>query len=71
MFIYDHEFVNVSRYDGTGRTQKAIEIFETKTGKTVAIARRRPYESKDAWVARAYASIEGSEEAIVTFEVAA
>jgi hypothetical protein len=71
MFMFDHEIVNVSRYDGTGRTEKAIEIFETKTGKPVSFCRRRPYESKEAWVARAYQSANIDLEPAVTFEIAA
>jgi hypothetical protein len=47
-----------SRYDGTGRTETAIEVFATTTGKTLGICRRMPFEAKSAWIARALDRVE-------------
>jgi hypothetical protein len=52
--MLDYQITNVRKYDGTNRTEKAIEVFNAVTGATLATCRRRPFESKDAWVARAF-----------------
>ena len=39
-----------------GRTVKVIEVFNTVTGEPISFTRRAPFESKDAWVARAFAA---------------
>lgn len=54
--MLDYQLTTVSRYDGTRRTEKAIEVFNSVTGATIAFCRRRPFENKDAWVARAFQS---------------
>lgn len=51
--MFDYQFATVSKYDGTGRTEKAIEVFNTVTGTTIAFCRRRPFEAKQVWVNRA------------------
>lgn len=51
--MFDYQFTQVRRYDGTNRTEKAIEVFNTVTGTTIAFCRRVPFEAKDAWVRRA------------------
>jgi hypothetical protein len=52
--MLDYQFTSVSKYDGTRRTERAIEVFNAVTGRTIAFCRRRPFENKDAWVARAF-----------------
>jgi hypothetical protein len=52
--MLDYQFTTVSKYDGTTRTEKAIEVFNTVTGSTISFCRRRPFEDKDSWVARAF-----------------
>ena len=52
--MLDYRLTTVSRYDGTRRTERALEVFNSATGACVAICRRRPFENKDAWVARAF-----------------
>jgi hypothetical protein len=52
--MLDYQITNVRKYDGTNRTEKAIEVFNAVTGKTISTTRRRPFEPKDAWVARAF-----------------
>lgn len=54
--MLDYQFTTVSRYDGSGRTEKSIEVFNAATGNTVAFCRRRPYEAKQAWIDRAFNS---------------
>ncbi|MES3054914.1 hypothetical protein O6V14_04660 [Sphingomonas faeni] len=54
MFGYD--FTMVSRYDGTARKEKAIEVFDARTGATVSICRRAYDESMSAWIERALAA---------------
>jgi primase-polymerase (primpol)-like protein len=54
--MLDYQFTTVRKYDGTSRTEKAIEVFNAVTGATLAISRRRPFENKAAWVARAFKS---------------
>jgi len=54
--MLDYQLTNVHKYDGTNRTEKAIEVFNSVTGKTISFCRRRPFEPKDAWVARAFQS---------------
>ncbi|WP_420140163.1 hypothetical protein [Sphingomonas sp.] len=49
----DYEIITVSSYNGDGTTEKAVEVFNPVTGKTISICRRRPYENKEAWIARA------------------
>jgi hypothetical protein len=51
--MFDYQFTTVRKYDGTARTEKAIEVFNTFTGTTIAFCRRRPFEAKQAWVNRA------------------
>jgi hypothetical protein len=51
--MFDYQFTAVPKYDGTSRTEKAVEVFNTVTGTTVAFCRRMPFEAKDAWVRRA------------------
>jgi len=50
----DYEFTKVSRYDGTTRTETAIEVFNTMTGETICFCRRNFREAKDAWLKRAF-----------------
>lgn len=52
--MLDFQFTTVRKYDGTARTEKAIEVFNAVTGNTIAFCRRRPFENRDAWVARAF-----------------
>lgn len=52
--MLDYQFTTVSKYDGTSRTERAIEVFNAVTGQTLSITRRLPFENKDAWVARAF-----------------
>lgn len=52
--MFDYDIITVSRYDGTRRTTRAIEVFDCVTGRTVGICRQRPYESKQAWIDRAF-----------------
>lgn len=49
----DYTFTTISSFDGTGSKVAAIEVFNPVTGATISICRRRPFESKAAWVARA------------------
>lgn len=51
----DYVIEKVSRYDGTGRKEDAIIVFNCLTGVEVACVRRRPFEAKAAWIARAMA----------------
>ena len=51
--MFDFEFTTVRSYDGTNRTERAIKVFNTATGTTVTFCRRRPFENREAWVARA------------------
>ena len=51
--MLDYQFTTVSKYDGTGRTERAIEVFNAATGTTIAFCRRVPFESKQAWIDRA------------------
>ncbi len=51
----DYVIEKVSCYDGTGRKENAIIVFNCSTGVEVACVRRRPFESKAAWIARAMA----------------
>lgn len=51
----DYTFTTISSFDGTGSKVAAIEVFNPVTGATISICRRRPFESKAAWVARAFA----------------
>lgn len=51
--MLDYEIITVSRYDGTKRTERAVEVFNTVTGTTIAIVRRAYMESKEMWIARA------------------
>lgn len=48
-----YNFITVSRYDGTGRSERAIEVFNTATGTTLTICRRLPWEPKQTWINRA------------------
>jgi hypothetical protein len=50
----DYEIITVSKYDGKGGKERAIEVFNAVTGVTVAICRRRPFETRQAWVDRAF-----------------
>lgn len=52
--MFDYQVITVSRYDGTRRTTRAIEVFDCVTGRTVGITRSRPYETKQAWIDRAF-----------------
>ena len=52
--MLDYQFTTVRKYDGTSRTEKAIEVFNAVTGTTLAISRRRPFENKADWTARAF-----------------
>jgi hypothetical protein len=54
----DYEFTTAPMYDGTSRRVRAVEIFNTVTGKTVWVSRAQPWESKVAHVARAFADAE-------------
>ena len=40
-----------------GKTVKVVEIFDCATGKVISTTRRLPYESKDAWIARAFQAV--------------
>jgi hypothetical protein len=51
--MLDYHFASVSRYDGTRRTETAIEVFNSNTGTTLAFCRRVPFESRQAWINRA------------------
>lgn len=65
--MFDYQVITVSRYDGNRGatvsryygdrgTTRAIEVFDCVTGRTVGITRSRPYETKQAWIDRAFAS---------------
>lgn len=54
--MVDYQIITVSRHDGTGRTTKAVEVFDCVTGSTISVTRSRPYEAKADWIARAFAS---------------
>lgn len=52
--MFDWTMATVSSYNGRGGKEKAVEVFNCATGETVWTSRRRPFENKDAWVARAF-----------------
>jgi hypothetical protein len=52
--MFDFQFATVRKYDGTARTERAIEVFNAATGTTIAFCRRRPFEAKQAWIDRAF-----------------
>lgn len=54
----DYEIITVSKYDGKGGKEKAVEVFNPVDGKAVAIVRRAPFETKAAWIARAFVRAE-------------
>ena len=51
----DYAIITVPAYDGTSRKQKALEVFNTKTGDVLTICRRAYMETEAAWVDRALA----------------
>lgn len=48
------DYTIISSLPINGKTVKVIEVFDTTTGSTINTTRRLPFESKDAWVARAF-----------------
>ncbi len=52
--MLDYEIVTVPRYDGTGRSTKAVEVFDCMTGETLSVTRSRPFEAKAKWIERAF-----------------
>lgn len=51
--MFDYTEVRVSSYNADGKTVAALEVFDCVSGKTVSFCRRRPFESRAAWVERA------------------
>jgi hypothetical protein len=51
--MFDYEIISVSRYDGTSAKEPAVEVFNTVTGTTIAVVRRRYMEAKKVWIDRA------------------
>lgn len=49
----DYTFTTIRALDGTSAKVPAIEVFNPVTGVTVSFCRRKPFESKAAWIARA------------------
>lgn len=56
----DYEIVSISSFNGKGGKVSAVEVFSTITGVAIALVRRAPYETKEAWVARAFAQAEAA-----------
>lgn len=50
----DYEIITVSKYDGKGGKEKALEVFNAATGDVIAIVRRLYRETEAAWVVRAF-----------------
>lgn len=48
------DYTIISSLPINGKTVKVVEVFNTTTGEMINTTRRLPYESKDAWVARAF-----------------
>ena len=49
----DYEIGTAPSYQGDGKRVPCIEVFNAVTGETVSFCRRRPFEAKDVWIARA------------------
>lgn len=52
----DYEIITVDSYNGKSGKEKAVEVFDTVTGKALAIVRRAPFESRYDWIERAFAA---------------
>ena len=48
-----YEFTTVPSYQCDGKRVAAIRVFDAATDATIRFCRRRPFEAKAAWVARA------------------
>ena len=51
--MIDYTFTTIAALDGKGGKVAAIETFNAVTGETIGFTIRRPYESRDNWIARA------------------
>lgn len=56
----DYEIIQIDSFNGKGGKVAAVEVFSTTTGKAIAIVRRAPFESKDAWIDRAFKQAEAA-----------
>lgn len=52
----DYQIIAVPMYDGTGRSTRAVQVFDCDSGETISVTRFRPFESKSDWISRAFAN---------------
>ena len=63
MDMFDFNFCSMSKFDGSNGRMKAVEVFDCASGEVFAVVSRVPFESKEAWIKRAFAVAEANQSA--------